>query len=274
MTPQCVETNISAAARARLLSRPGEPLFIADWDRALFLHYEVEPGLLRTEVPFELDLWEGRAYVSLVAFTLRHLRLRGVGRAGGWLLGPIASHEFLNVRTYVRHRHEPGIFFLSEWVPNRLSHRLGPGTFGLPYQLGQLAYDHSHEQRAVSGCVVDVGTGDELRYSGRLAEGAALRSCGAGTLDEFLVERYTAFTQRRHARMFFRIWHEPWLQCSADVIIPSDSLLRNRWPWFERARYDSAHYSPGVREVWMGWPHEAVPQLKGSSRFAAFLELP
>jgi len=60
--------SASEAARCRLLSSPGEPLFIADWDRALMIHYEVDGVALQRKVPFELDLWNGRAFVSLVAF--------------------------------------------------------------------------------------------------------------------------------------------------------------------------------------------------------------
>src|SRR5258708_5631371 len=114
------QLTASEAARRRLLSSPGEPLFIADWDRALMIHYEVDAVALQGEVPFELDLWEGRAFVSLVAFTLRGMRPRLGGRAAALLLKPIATHEFLNVRTYVRRATVVGLFFLSSWLSNRL----------------------------------------------------------------------------------------------------------------------------------------------------------
>src|SRR6266436_7723570 len=111
--------NASQAARQRLLSLPGEPLFIADWDRVLMIHYEVEPDTLQRAVPFELELNEGRAFVSLVAFTMRGMKPRMGGHLAALLLKPIATHEFLNVRTYVRHRGESGIYFLAEWLSNR-----------------------------------------------------------------------------------------------------------------------------------------------------------
>src|SRR5438105_955225 len=63
----------SEAAQRRLLSVPGEPLFVADWERALMIHYQVDPEELQRVVPFELDLHEGRAFVTLVAFTLRRM---------------------------------------------------------------------------------------------------------------------------------------------------------------------------------------------------------
>jgi len=58
------------AARARLLSRPGEPALLSNWERSLFIHFEVDPDWLQAETPFRLDLREGKAYVSLVAFTM------------------------------------------------------------------------------------------------------------------------------------------------------------------------------------------------------------
>ncbi|HEY6168615.1 MAG TPA: DUF2071 domain-containing protein, partial [Verrucomicrobiae bacterium] len=64
----------SEAARARLLSRPGEPLFACEWGRVLMLHFETDPRALQRAVPFELDLRDGRAFVSLVAFTMRGMR--------------------------------------------------------------------------------------------------------------------------------------------------------------------------------------------------------
>src|SRR5213075_579311 len=113
-------TTSSDEARRRMLAIRGEPIFYARWDRAVFIHYEADPATLQRDVPFELDLREGRAFVSIVAFTLSRMRPRIGGRLGEWLFKPIATHEFLNVRTYVRHQGETGIYFLAElrnsWV--------------------------------------------------------------------------------------------------------------------------------------------------------------
>src|ERR1043166_2573775 len=102
----------SELARQRLLSVRGEPLFIADLERALMIHYEVDRAQLQRVVPFELDLRDGAAFVSAVAFTLSGMRPRFGGRLAAWLLKPISTHHFLNVRTYVQMNGESGIFFL------------------------------------------------------------------------------------------------------------------------------------------------------------------
>ena len=36
-----------------MLAKAGEPLFLAAWDRAVFIHYEADPGV---------DVWMGRPH--------------------------------------------------------------------------------------------------------------------------------------------------------------------------------------------------------------------
>jgi hypothetical protein len=238
----------SEEGRHRLLSKWGEPLFLARWDRAVFINYSADADVLQKQVPFELDLRDGQAFVSLVAFTLLRMRPRLGGTWAEWLLKPIATHEFLNVRTYVRHKGEPGIYFLAEWLSNRISVLLGPGTFGLPYRFGQIDYRHHHSlQGSISAAV------GRLCYGGKLME-PRFALCPRGSLSEFMLERYTAFTQRGKRRRLFRIWHEPWRQAPAELEVAEDSLIASTGAWWKTAQFIDANFSPGV-EVWMGRPH-------------------
>jgi uncharacterized protein YqjF (DUF2071 family) len=270
--------NLNHAARRRLLSVPGEPLLYADWLRVLFIHFEVDAEALQREVPFPLDLREGRAYVSLVAFTMRDMRPRVGGKLAALLFKPIATHHFLNVRTYVKHRGETGIYFLAEWLDNPISVTLGPPAFGLPYRYGRLQYLHDHETGALHGQVTPASrffnrnNSQDLphfNYRAKINPGATFCPSDANSLDEFLLERYTAFNgkpARRQAmdtaltvpksasRRFFRIWHPPWLQTPVHISSLETGLLNSVWPWFAGARLVGAHYSPGVRDVWMGRP--------------------
>jgi uncharacterized protein YqjF (DUF2071 family) len=86
---------LSDLGKARLLSSKGDPLFFAHWDRALFIHFEVDPERRQAQVPLPLDLYQGRAFVSLGAFTMRDLRPRFGGNLAKALFGPIATHTFL-----------------------------------------------------------------------------------------------------------------------------------------------------------------------------------
>jgi uncharacterized protein YqjF (DUF2071 family) len=243
--------------------RGGEPLLFADWERALMLHYEVAPEKLQPFVPFPLDVRDGKAYVSLVAFTMRDMRPRHGGRLGALAFKPIATHGFLNIRTYVKHHGESGIYFLAEWLPNKLAVLLGRPVFGLPYRLGKLDYRHHHEHCRLRGSVVSRGstssknTGNEtatLRYRAKLPEDPKFRPAEPGSLTEFLMERYTAFTTWLGWKRCFRIWHEPWPQCEVEAVIECDSLMSLTGDWAKHARFIGANYSPGLRDVWMSRP--------------------
>jgi uncharacterized protein YqjF (DUF2071 family) len=266
MTKECSSPNVRAA------SRQGKPLshsalgfpwslelghwsFTSDWERTLMLHYEVPPEKLQPFVPFPLDIRNGKAYVSLVAFTMRGLKPMRGGRLAALAFRPIATHELLNVRTYVRHHGEPGIYFLAEWIPNLLSVLLGRPVFGLPYRWGRLRYLHDHEEGVLFG---DVRTRDRragLRYRAKV--GREFAPVDAGSLTEWLMERYTAFTEWLGWKRRFRVRHEPWPQCTVEAEVLDDSLLNLAGGWARYARLVGANYSPGVREVEMSAPQGA-----------------
>jgi uncharacterized protein len=185
----CLSAVISQAARRRILGVQGEPLLYADWLRAVFIHFEVDPEAVQRDCPFELDLPEGKAYVSLVAFTMRGMRPRLGGKLSALLLKPIATHHFLNVRVYVKHRGEAGIHFLAEWLDNPVSVMLGPTVFGLPYRLGRLRYHHDHETGRFQGRVTSpLRRHGRIEYQGKVDPLAEFQPCEASSLDEFLLE--------------------------------------------------------------------------------------
>jgi uncharacterized protein YqjF (DUF2071 family) len=224
--------------------------FEADWVDALFVHYAIAPEVLQPHVPFELELFDDLAWVSLVAFTQRGLRPARGGRAAAWAMRPAATHGFLNLRTYVRGGPEGdrGICFLAEWIPNRLALAVGPVLYGLPFRLGRLRYGERERCVKAGGCAWQVEVATERR---------AGVEAGCGTLDEFLLERYTAFCARRGRGYRFDIRHRPWLWQRAEVRVAEDSLIREAAPWFAEATMRGAHWSEGSANVRMGGPKAA-----------------
>lgn len=240
----------SASALRCWRSQEGRPLLLSDWTEAVFLHYEIDARTLQRFVPYPLDLREGRAWVSVVAFTMRRLRLARGGAFSEWACRPVATQQFLNLRTYVRPDGEPGIFFLAEWLSNRLSVALGPPLYGLPYRLGRHDYGHApHRGRVTAG----QGT---FSYESKDAADSSpvLIPCQPGSIDEFLLERYSAFTSHHGRNRMFRIWHEPWPQRRIEIDRRDESLLAGAMPWWAETRFVAANYSPGAREIWMGRP--------------------
>ena len=71
------------------------------WQDLLFAHWAYPPEVVQRLLPegVELDTFEGNAYIGLVPFNMRNLRLRG--------LPPIpttSNFAEVNVRTYVKSR--------------------------------------------------------------------------------------------------------------------------------------------------------------------------
>src|ERR1043165_6656490 len=104
-------------AKKRLLAVPGDPFLTAEWRRVLFFHFLISPQILRAQVPpaFELDLFEDRGCIIIVSVTMRSFR--------PCQFDPLAlpfrcirEQRFLNFRTYVRWKDEPGAFFLRGWL--------------------------------------------------------------------------------------------------------------------------------------------------------------
>jgi uncharacterized protein len=227
--------------------RPLYPLFLADWLGALFVHYTVDPDILQAQVPYPLDLHEEETWVSLVVFDLKRMRHVRWPRLTQPLFGPTTTTRFLNVRTYVRYRDEPGIFFLGELLSNLFSVPLGQPAFGLPYHAARFDCDHGRNDR-LRGSVGKGHSDREFRYSGKFtADGS-----GSTHLREFLLERYTAFTLRDNQRGRFRIAHAPWEAESVDLAVHDDRLLDTTGRWYHGSRFHSSHFSPGVRDVVIG----------------------
>ena len=241
----------SELARQRFVAVERAPTFLCEWRRVLFAHYEVEPSLLQREVPFELELFEGKAVASLVAFTMRRFRPHWGGELTKWLFLPAATNHFFNVRTYVRHHDEPGVYFMTQWLshPLCLLGRL-PGL-RLPWRWGQMAYQHAHETGHLTGQVVG-NRGTRLTYSATLALNPVFVPSAAGSMADFAMERYTAIALRGSHEVIFRVWHEPWPQCPIQIQVKDACLLPQTGDWHRHACLAGANYTLGCKEVWLG----------------------
>ena len=93
--------DLAAAARLKVRERPeGAPIMHQDWGKLLFMHWRVDPELVRPLIPdaLTLDTYDGSAWVAIAPFTMWDIRpfpplLPAIP-------GLSSMHE-LNVRTYV-----------------------------------------------------------------------------------------------------------------------------------------------------------------------------
>ncbi len=98
------------------------------WRDLLFVHWEVPVELLRSLVPppLSIDVFQGRAYVGLVPFTMHDVRF-----------GPLPVDDFLetNLRTYVHAEGVPGVWFFSFDAQSRMAVWGARAFYRLPYRV-------------------------------------------------------------------------------------------------------------------------------------------
>jgi len=177
------------------------------WHDLLFLHYALEPEVLRVVVPemLTLDTYERRAWISVVPFWINHLRPPGVP-AMPWF----SRFGEVNVRTYVTFGGKPGVYFFSLDAGNlsavwgaRVFYRLpywhasikvkGRGTAKIDYRSKR---EHGPKPAEL---VCSYGPSD-----------AKIQPARPGSLSHFLTERYCLYAFNRGRLYRGEIHHLPW----------------------------------------------------------------
>ena len=224
------------------------PVMYQNWRSLLFLHWTLPPEKVRSFLPpgLELDLFEGKAYIGLVLFTMRDVRPAALP-AVPWLSN---FHE-TNVRTYVHAGgREPGVWFFSLDAANRLAVLLARSLFHLPYYFARMTL----ENQVGGDRFQHIRYTSARRWPGPLPATSAIdvtiretkaTPVSVGTLDHFLIERYLLYTVHRGRLFRGQVHHEPYPVQSAEILEFDESLIaavglsRPETP-------PLAHYSPGV----------------------------
>lgn len=173
--------------RTSQTKRPdGAPSGSQRWTELLFVHFTFPPEAVRALVPkdLELDLWDGQAWVGLVPFKMEDVRPK-------W--APFGL-DFLetNLRTYVHHKGEPGVFFFSLEASSWLAVKAARLGWGLPYFHADMG-THREGDR-VHYTTQRKGAEPKVETSVAYSLGELLGPSLEGTLEHFLLERYLLFT--------------------------------------------------------------------------------
>jgi uncharacterized protein YqjF (DUF2071 family) len=195
------------------------------WDRLLFLHWPVPVSALRPLVDrrLELDLFEGRAFVSATPFTVRGARLRGLPP-----LPWVSDFHEVNLRTYVRPSRPssgpPGVWFFSLDAAAVLASAAARVGLGLPYFVARIERTSSgaaHAYRSVRAGRPSPGAALDARWT----TGAPVAD-PPGSLDHFLAERYALYSRRAGRLLRVRVRHAPWPLQEARVERLEETLSR------------------------------------------------
>lgn len=206
----------------------------ARWTNLVLATYEVSETILRRHLhpSLELDRWEDRCHVSLVAFDFEQTRVLGMR------IPFFESFPEVNLRTYVRFGEQRGVAFIREFVPSRLIATIARLWYNEPYRSVPLS---SRSRR----------TNDTIQVSrtwkaGNRTHSMDVSSTGQAflpahdSLEHHFKEHEWGFGSTRSGRLLrYRVEHPVWLVrpiTASEIAVGFRESYGNEWsPLDERA---------------------------------------
>ena len=177
----------------------------ARWKDLIMANYEVDPALLASRVPrgTEIDLFEGKCFVSLVGFMFLDTRVLGI---------PIPFHvnfEEVNLRFYNKREVDGetrrAVCFVKEIVPRFAIATVARVMYGEPYECWTMS--HERTETTVSYDWSKGGSTNHLSVD----IGESIGVPAAGSHGEFIIEHYWGYTKRGDSRVDeYKVEHPKW----------------------------------------------------------------
>lgn len=215
--------------------------YYQEWNRSIFMHWEVPYDDLRSLVPsgLELDTFEGRCWVSIVAFTMEKIRPAYLPS-----FSPISNFDEINVRTYVKKKGKSGVYFLNIEAGKYLSTFLSKMLSGLPYEKSQISRGDNFytSYNPNKGFKLDL----DYQIGPRISKKTPLMI--------WLTERYSLFLENDKEIYWYEIQHSEWdlnevFIENLEIYYSIGNLIFNDMP-------DLYQYSPGVKVL--AWGMEKI----------------
>jgi uncharacterized protein YqjF (DUF2071 family) len=186
----------------------------AKWQDLIMANYEIEPDLLRQYLPrgTELDFFEGKCYVSLVAFMFLDTRVLSV---------PVPFHinfEEVNLRFYIRRETTEevrrGVVFIKEIVPRTAIAFIARAFYGEPYETWEMS--HLQTERKLSY----LWSKGVCQNSVTIEVGQNLGVPEENSHGEFIIEHYWGYTKRGGNRTDeYKVEHPKWELFEANNVL-------------------------------------------------------
>ena len=183
----------------------------AEWRKLAIVNYEIDSHILNKHIPYgtELDLWNGKCYVSLVGFMFLNTKLLGC---------KIPFHvnfEEVNLRFYVKRvegdNTKRGVVFIKEIVPKPALSFVANTIYNENYETMKMA--HSWEERENDRLVEYFWQKGTNRNSFKLRAERETSLISKGTEAEFITEHYWGYARVNESKTNeYEVTHPRWEQ--------------------------------------------------------------
>ncbi|MAH91504.1 MAG: hypothetical protein CMA11_07020 [Euryarchaeota archaeon] len=193
---------------------------VQEWRNLTFMHWEVEPQNLAPHIPkgLEIDLFEGKAYVGAIPFEMRNVRPRLLPSLPG-----VSTFPEFNIRTYVKKNGIPGVLFLTLDAQSRVTCWHAPRSYGLPYRYAKCSLKITDKEYAWKSR----RSSDGVILEGKCKLKGEQRQAEKDSLEYFLFERYSLYTEHKKKLHMAYTLHKPWTFQDGEVEIVENTLTES-----------------------------------------------
>ncbi len=184
-----------------------KPFLTAEWRNLIMMNYVVPEDVLIPYLPkgVELDHFEGKCYVSFVAFHFLQTKVKGIGFPFH------RNFEEINLRFYVKYKengtYKRGVVFISELVPKRMIS-----------WIAKLIYQEQYDYTPIISSVTETtkrslyfNWGRKKQYELTVETGIKSQPIKTGSKEEFIFEHYWGYTGLPGNRTGeYRVAHPRW----------------------------------------------------------------
>ncbi|MVN89828.1 YqjF family protein [Mucilaginibacter aquatilis] len=182
----------------------------AEWRNLLMLNYEVDPKILKPYLPAytQLDLWDGKALVSMVGFMFMNTRVLGVKWPGH------VNFEEVNLRFYVRYfdgkEWKRGAVFISEIVPKRIIPLVANNLYNEHYKAMPMRHSAIPSADGRTEYVYEWKLNGRWNKLGAMVDNSFL-PIEHGSAEEFIFEHYWGYNLiNQQTTLEYAVEHIPW----------------------------------------------------------------
>jgi uncharacterized protein YqjF (DUF2071 family) len=193
------------------------------WHDLAFLHWPLDPTVVRPLVPppLDLELFEGRAWVGISPFRMTGVRPRWVPS-----LPWVSAFPELNVRTYVTLAEKPGVWFFSLDAGNTVAVRVARWMLELPYYAAAMSLHPTNGYIEYESIRTHRGA-PSATFRGRYRPTGQPGRSRPGSLDHWLTERYCLYAvDRKGAVSRTEIHHAPWPLQTGEAELHANTMAR------------------------------------------------
>jgi len=189
---------------------PKKVFLSATWQNLVMLNYEVDPSILKKHLPIytEVDLFEGKALVSVVGFLFNNTRVFGIR----WPFH--TNFDEVNLRYYLKHfdgkKWKRGVGFVSEIVTKPIIANIANTLYNEHYSVAKMKHQITETADTISVAYQWKKSGQPWNTISVNAKNA-LQPILAGSEQEFIFEHYFGYNQlNKNTTIEYAVEHPRW----------------------------------------------------------------